>query len=143
METALEMQRSGCQVYISSLADEPPKERFAAKGDFSILPLSASFEKGAMVDFIIVNTALGTTWIEIFLSVYPHLGKKIIWWIHEIDTELYARNMKGLAHVGAVIFDSHASLHQWKATGLSFPPLFKVIHLSVCDEFLKSTDHPT
>ena len=133
LELGAVMNRSGAQVSIVNLKSKPqdisPGEGLAA------CSLENSFDAAAKADLIIANTAVASDWVRQFLEKAPGGGKKLIWWIHEIDTEMYAKGISRLDQTAALLFDSQASLEAWRKTGLAMPALTRVIHPNVADEF--------
>lgn len=134
------MVRSGADVRLVNLTPRPSTHHLATRQGIGLCSLPASFAHASRADLVLVNTAVAKTWIREWLTRDPAGAVKLVWWIHEIDTDRFARQMDASGAVAALLFDSHASLRQWQSTGLRLPPLARVLHLSVSDAFIDSAD---
>ena len=137
VETAVAFRQAGALVRLVSLANSAPKGNAAARNNIDMLPIEDSFEQSARADLVIANTAETSSWVDRYLKYHPPGGRSLIWWIHEIDASFYANRMHSLPDVALALFDSYASLKNWTATGLGFPPLAKAIYPGVDDAFVQ------
>ena len=135
-ETAAAIERCGAEVALVNLGLQDSQFPLPAGKGFRTIPPEESFAFASQADLVIANTAVTKTWVNALLALCPDAGRKIIWWIHEIDTALYSEGMECLQQVAAVAFDSHSSCGQWRQTGLPMPSTCKVIHPCVHDGFL-------
>jgi glycosyltransferase involved in cell wall biosynthesis len=134
-ETAAAIESCGAEVALVNLGLQDSQFPLPAGKGFRIIPTEESFGFAFQADLIIANTAVTKTWVRALLSKCPNAGRKLIWWIHEIDTALYSGDMECLQQVAAVLFDSHASCDQWWQTGLPMPGTCRVIHPCVHNDF--------
>jgi glycosyltransferase involved in cell wall biosynthesis len=137
VETAVKLRRAGANVQLVTLAEDAHKGNLAARNNISLLPVADSFKQSAQADVVIANTAATSSWVNAYLEEHPERGHSLIWWIHEINADFYAKRMGSLNRVAMALFDSNASLKKWADTGLSFPPIARVIHPSVDDAFVQ------
>ena len=137
-ETAVAMKTSGADVAMVNLGLQDSEFPLPVGKGFRTIPDEQSFTFASEADLVIVNTAVTKTWVRDLLALHPGAGRKIVWWIHEIDTDLYAEGMQCLQEAAAVIFDSDASYQEWRRTSLPMPSASKVIHPCVRDGFLKA-----
>jgi glycosyltransferase involved in cell wall biosynthesis len=137
VETAVKLREAGAHVQLVTLGNDAHKDNCAARNNIEVLPTRASFEQCARADLAIANTAETWPWVNDYLKIYPQQGRSLLWWIHEIDAGSYATQMHSLSQVAMALFDSYASLKNWKETGLSFPSIARVIHPCVDDTFME------
>ena len=140
VETASALAKSGARVALTNLGPKEPVFCIPTVEGLRVIPAGESFTEAYNADLIIANTAATKEWVNDLLTLHPDSGSKLIWWIHEMETEYYGRGMNGLSLAGAVIFDSHASYRLWRQTGLRMPAPARVIHPCVSDDFLRDTD---
>ncbi len=140
VELGAEMQRSGATVTVVTLGSRKHAAHLVLRRGFSLCAVEESFGEASRAQGIVANTAVVNTWVQEFIRREPTGGERIIWWIHEIDTDQYFTQMEPSRQVKAVLFDSQASLEQWRSAGLQLPSLTRVIHLSVIDAFIASAD---
>ena len=137
VETAVKLRQAGANVALVTLAEDGHENSPAARNNLEVLAVADSIKQSAHADLVIANTAVTSSWVNDYLKEYPHRGCSLIWWIHEIDVDLYADQMHSLNQVAIALFDSHACQKSWNDSDLKFPPISKVIHPSVDDAFLK------
>jgi len=137
LELAQRMRNSGARIDLVSLRDHEERNALVRRVATRVLPVAHSHDAAAGADLIIANTVLAHAWIRHFVEVHPDRARRLVWWIHENDTEKYAARIASLDPVRTVVFDSHAGLEAWRATGLRMPPEAPVIHPCV-DEALVS-----
>ncbi len=135
-----EMVRCGASVSLVNLHARLHCERLALRHGVRLCSLDASFKEASRADLILANTAVAKHWVRDALAHDAAIGRRLIWWIHEIDTDRYRGGMESSDRVAAMLFDSRASLERWQSAGLRLPPLHRVIHLSVSDEFIAAAD---
>jgi glycosyltransferase involved in cell wall biosynthesis len=136
VETAVRLREAGADVQLVTLAGDADGDSLAARHGIPVVPLAASFARCADADLVIANTAETASWIRSYLRDHPRSGRTLVWWIHEINARHYADQIPTFATVRALVFDSHASLNAWAATGLTFPSVVRVIHPCVDDSLL-------
>jgi glycosyltransferase involved in cell wall biosynthesis len=138
VETAVKLRDAGAHVQFVTLGNDPHEDNCAARSNFEVLPTAHSFAQCARADMAIANTAETWPWVDDYLKAYPQQGCSLIWWIHEIDAGSYAARMRSLGAAAVALFDSHASLKNWKETGVRLPPIARVIHPCVADSFMEN-----
>lgn len=137
-ETAAAMERSGADVVLVNLGLQDPEFPLPVGKGFRTIPAEQSFTFASQADLVIANTAVTKTWVRDLLALHPAAGRKVVWLIHEIDTELYAEGMECMQEAAAVIFDSDSSYQQWRRAELPMPSTAKVIHPCVQNDFLRA-----
>lgn len=138
VETAVKLRDAGAHVQFVTLGNDAHEDNCAARNKLEVLPTANSFAQCARADIAITNTAETWPWVDAYLQAYPQQGCSLIWWIHEIDAGSYAAQMRSLGAVAVALFDSHASLKNWKETRLRFPPIARVIHPCVDNSFMEN-----
>src|ERR1700730_14283611 len=118
VETAVKLRDAGAHVQFVTLGNDAHEYNCAARNKLEVLPTANSFEECARADIVITNTAETWPWVDGYLQAYPQQGCSLIWWIHEIDAGFYAAQMHSLGAAGVALFDSYASLKNWKETRL-------------------------
>jgi glycosyltransferase involved in cell wall biosynthesis len=136
VETATELQRSGAQVELVTLADDDHRSNLAARHDIKVAPLSESFAKAAQADLVIANTSETAAWVDEYLSIHPESGRSLVWWIHELNPDLYAGKMESLRKVPIAVFDSHASIKSWQLAGVGLPGITRVLYPCVDQQLI-------
>lgn len=137
-ETAAAIAKSGADVALVNLGLRDSEFPLPVCKGFRTIPVEHSLTLASQADLVIANTAVTKTWVRDFLALHPAAARKLVWWIHEIDTDLYAENMECVQAAAAVIFDSDSSYQQWRRTGLPMPLTTRVIHPCVHDDFLRA-----
>jgi Glycosyl-transferase family 4 len=137
-ETAVRLRHAGAQVELVTLAGDAARDDIAARHGVPVVPLAESFSRCAQADLVIANTAESAGWIRHYLRDHPRAGARLLWWIHEITAEQYADQVSALAGVRALVFDSHASLNAWAATGIRLTSTVRIIHPCVDDSVVAS-----
>jgi glycosyltransferase involved in cell wall biosynthesis len=103
---------------------------------FRLLPTETSAHEAESADLIIANTAVAKEWIRNTLTHHPSIARKLIWWIHELHTDIHGAGMECLEWVACALFDSHACIETWRAFGCKMPARTAVVHLAVKDDFV-------
>ena len=139
VECGVLLKSSGADVSFCSLDGQRDRDHPACRAGFGWVTPRKARTNVLDFDLLVANTLAGGTksWVADVLLEYPKVASKIIWWVHEIDCELYGSQMKNFSKVAAAIFDSHASLRAWKKWGVTLPSLSSVVHLGVAQEFLE------
>jgi glycosyltransferase involved in cell wall biosynthesis len=140
IETGRALLESGARVALTSPGSTDPVFRRQTVAGFRIVPADESFIEADNADLIIANTAVTREWVNNLLALHPGAGAKLVWWIHEMETENYGRGMDSLAEAGAVIFDSQASCRLWQQTGLRMPATVRVIYPGLSSDFLRDAE---
>jgi glycosyltransferase involved in cell wall biosynthesis len=140
VETAMALVKSGAEVVLVNLGFRDPAFRLPASEGFRVLPFEGSFTAAGEADLIIANTAAAKDWVQELLALHPRAGLKLIWWIHEMETEFFGKDISCLAQASAAIFDSHSSYRLWKQTDLPIPATARVIHPGISADFLRAAD---
>ena len=128
LELALRMKDSGARIDVVSLRGREDRNALVRKVAARLLPMERSHDAAASADLVIANTVLAHDWIRRFVEAHPDRARRLVWWIHENDTETYAAGIASLDLARTIVFDSHAGLQAWQATGLCMPPVARVIH---------------
>lgn len=139
VETAVKLRAAGADVRLVTLGEDARPGNLAARNNIAVLPVAESFRQCASADLVIANTAVAAGWVNSYLKVNAAGGRSLLWWIHEIDAYSYADQMNSLGQVAMALFDSHASLRAWADVGLAFPPLTRLIHPCVEDDFVEKS----
>lgn len=128
LELALRMLEAGARIDLVSLRDREDRNALVRTAVTRRVPVSRSHDAAATADVIVANTILAYPWIRRFVESHPDRAGRLIWWIHENDTDTYAGAIASLDLAGTVVFDSHASLEAWRSTGLRMSPGARVVH---------------
>jgi glycosyltransferase involved in cell wall biosynthesis len=134
------MLKSGAAVALINPGFRDPAFRRPALEGFRILPVEESFAAASEADLIIANTVATKDWVRQLLTSYPSAGLKLIWWLHEMHTESYGREMSCLSQARAAIFDSQASYRIWKQADVLMPATTRVVHPGLSADFLQAAD---
>ncbi len=140
IETAREMRHAGLNVALTSLLDDASTSKIANLAAEAIVPLSESMVLANQSDVIIANTAVTGPWVRECLNARPERRHRVVWWLHEIDTTLYGHLVRDLDQVAALVFDSEASLQNWRDTGKAMPADTEVIFPGVRRTLLDLAD---
>jgi glycosyltransferase involved in cell wall biosynthesis len=69
-------------------------------------------------------------WVEACLTEAPEVADRLLWWVHEIDVEVFKSSASLLHRASTVVFDSKAALIAWETEvalptrrHVIFPPL--------------------
>jgi glycosyltransferase involved in cell wall biosynthesis len=135
-ETAVWLREKGAKVQVATLADDSDQSDILARDGIALLPIAESFSRAAQADLVIANTAEASTWVDRYLDANPGAGASLVWWIHEIDAASYASRVRSLGRAAMAIFDSHASLENWRDAGFELPRVARVVHPGVEESFL-------
>jgi glycosyltransferase involved in cell wall biosynthesis len=145
LEAAREMRRAGARVTLTSLRDDAPWSRIPGIDQETVVPIRGSPRVAAQSDLVIANTAVTGPWIHEYLAGHPRGGRRLVWWLHEIDTKLYGAYVRDLDRTAALVVDSAASLSVWRSAEIAFPPIVEVVHPGVRASLLAAVDrvrHP-
>lgn len=137
VETAVKLRQAGASVALVTLAEDDDEYSPAARNDLEVLAVADSVEHSARADLVIANTCETRSWVNNYLTEYPHRGRALLWWIHEIAVAHYVGQMHSLARVATALFDSYACQKIWTDSDFKFPPISEVIHPAIDDTFLK------
>lgn len=140
VETATTLVKSGAEVTLVNVGFHDQVFVLPALDGFRILPIEDSFAAADEADLIIANTAATKDWVGQLLAAHPRAGQRLIWWIHEMQTEFFGRDMSCLSQACAAIFDSHSSHSIWQQTDLPMPATTRVIHPGIAADFLRAAD---
>jgi glycosyltransferase involved in cell wall biosynthesis len=140
VETATTLVKSGAAVSLVNVGFQDPVFRLPALEGLRVLPVEESFAAAAAADLIVANTAATKHWVRQLLTDHPGAGRRLIWWIHEMQTEFFGQDMSCLSQACAAIFDSHSSYHIWQQTDLPMPATTRVIHPGLSDGFLQAAN---
>lgn len=140
LETATTLVRSGAEVSLINVGFHDPVFLLPALGGFRVLTVEESFAAANDADVIIANTAATKNWVGQLLTAQPGASRKLIWWIHEMQTEFFGPGMSCLSQACAAIFDSDSSISIWQQTDLPLPATTRVIHPGIAADFLRAAD---
>jgi len=132
------MAISGAEVFLTSIGPRDSRFPLAKYKGLRLVEIDGAFDVASESDLIVANTALAKSWVVKLAVLDSNAVRRVIWWIHEIDLQLYAAGMECLNRVAAAVFDSECSFRRWQETGLTMPPRVKVIHPGVTDSFLNA-----
>jgi glycosyltransferase involved in cell wall biosynthesis len=138
VETAMTLVKAGAAVSLVNVGFQDPVFGWPLLEGITVLPVEESFAAAAAADLIIANTAATKDWVRQLLTDHPGAGRRLIWWIHEMQTEFFGQDMSCLSQARAAIFDSHASYHIWQQTDLPMPATTRVIHPGLSAHFLQA-----
>jgi glycosyltransferase involved in cell wall biosynthesis len=140
VETGTALVKSGAKVVLINPGFRDPAFRLPALESFRVLPVEESFAAASEADLIIANTVATKDWVRQLLTSYPSAGLKLIWWIHEMHSEIYGKDMSCLSKARAAIFDSHASYRIWRQADVPMPATTRVVHPGLSVDFLQAAD---
>jgi glycosyltransferase involved in cell wall biosynthesis len=141
IETAMALLKAAVDVRLTNIGFRDPDFPLPRELDEKLVPAEDSFQWAASADLIIVNTVVCKRWLQKFLEGNASAGKKVIWWIHEIDIEKFGADMSCLSACSAAIFDSVACCQEWQKTGYRMPEIATVVYPSLTSDFLRKADH--
>lgn len=129
LELGRALVESHAKVRLVSLSADMKSGNVSAEFRIPIVPPEVALTHATEADLIVVNTAssLTTEWVEACLARHRDISKRIIWFIHEIDIELFGGCATVLPKVTFAVFDSQASLRAWEEIG-ALPKRYAAIH---------------
>jgi glycosyltransferase involved in cell wall biosynthesis len=144
VETARAMIEAGATVRLASAADDVDGWTLASEFRIPRIPIETAVPLARDADLIVANTASESTkaWVTTCLDTDPGLAKKLVWWIHEIDVDLYRANMAPLEKVALALFDSEAARAAWAGT-VRLPRETRVIHPALSEPFVEKAQQPS
>jgi glycosyltransferase involved in cell wall biosynthesis len=140
LETAVALIRAAVDVRITNIGHADPRFPLPRELKKRLVPVEHSFDWANTADLIVINTAVSRSWLQRFLERHPGAGKKVIWWIHEIDVAMFGVDMSCLAECSAVVFDSQASSDVWQKSGNRLPRTVTFVHPSLTREFVHEAE---
>ena len=144
METAQALIESGASVRLASAADDADGWNLASEFNLPRIPIEAAAPLARAADLVVANTASEPTkaWIAACLDADPRIAEKLAWWIHEIDVDLYRKDMATLEKVALALFDSEAARAAWAET-VRLPRNTRVLHPALSDAFVAKAGQPS
>jgi len=144
METARAIIDRGVSVRLATAADDGEGWNLASEFCIPHVPIETARPLARDADLVVANTTdpRMTAWVRGAVGSDPALAKKLVWWVHEIDTDLYAEGTEPLATVALALFDSAAARTAW-AEAARLPPDARVIHPALSADFLDRTERPS
>jgi glycosyltransferase involved in cell wall biosynthesis len=141
IETAMALLKAAVDVRLTNIGFRDPNFPLPRELDEKLVPVEDSFQWANSADLIIVNTVVCKGWLQKLLERYASAGKKVIWWIHEIDIEKFGAGMSCLSACSAAMFDSVACCQEWQKTGYGMPHIATVVYPSLTSDFLRKANH--
>ena len=143
METARAMIDSGAAVRLASAADDVDGWNLASEFRIPRIPIETAAPLAREADLIVANTTGEATkaWVAACLAADPGLARKLVWWIHEIDVDIYGEQMALLENAALALFDSAAARAAWTGT-VRLPRDARVLHPALSDAFVARTRQP-
>jgi glycosyltransferase involved in cell wall biosynthesis len=140
METAQAMIGSGASVRLASAADDADGWNLASEFNIPRIPIETAAPLAREADLVVANTASDSTkaWVGACLDAAPEVAEKLVWWIHEIDVDLYRKDMAPLEKAALALFDSEAARAAWGET-VRLPRNARVLHPALSDAFVEKT----
>jgi glycosyltransferase involved in cell wall biosynthesis len=138
IETAEEMQQSGANVRLFTLADDANYGHIGERYRIPILPVETAASWARRADLVIANTCVAGPWIREYLAKFPYAGRRLVWWCHENPTEEFEHYINGTEAVALMLFDSYASQAAWEASGIHLPANRATVHLANRDEIFEA-----
>lgn len=141
METARALLDRGASVRVASAADDVEGWNLCSEFRVPRVPIETAVDLARDADVVVANTSGETTkaWVQRSLAAEPGLAAKLVWWIHEIDVELYRDGMDLLKEVALAVFDSEASRTAW-AEVVELPQAARVLHPALSEPFLQMAE---
>lgn len=136
LELARELLDRGATVRVATVADDARGWSLAAEKCVPLIPLESAVAIAQSSDLVIANTisAPMKAWVEECLGEAPGVADRLLWWVHEIDVEVFKPSASLLHRASTVVFDSEAARSAWKTevvlperTHVIFPPLDEVL----------------
>lgn len=138
LELARLMLSAGAQVRLATLEGGiGPARNLADEHRVPLVPMDRAGELALSADIIIVNTAHRRTaeWVRDALQKSSDIANRLVWWIHEIDIEIYETAAPLLAAARLAVFDSEASRRTWQGV-TCLPAANAVIHPALPPSFI-------
>ncbi len=140
LETAQALMECGATVRLATASDDAKVWNLASQFGVPLIPIESAIAVAADSDAIIANTVSGptTAWVRKCLAANPFLAQRLVWWVHEIDVEIFKDAANLLQLAALAIFDSRAALSVWQ-DAVALPPRVRVIHPPLSDALVEST----
>jgi glycosyltransferase involved in cell wall biosynthesis len=132
LELARELLDRGATVRVATVADDARGWSLAAEKCVPLIPLESALTIARNSDLVVANTisAPMKAWVEACLDEAPEVADRLLWWVHEIDVEVFKPSASLLYRASTVVFDSEAARSAWEAevalperTHVMYPPL--------------------
>lgn len=136
LETGRILLDAGARVALVDLKPQQWPIPDSILAGFEMLGAEESISAATSCDLIIANTAVAKDWIRSVIGQNPRLGARIVWWIHEIHTDIYGDGMECLQRVACALFDSQACLDAWRKTDIALPARARTLHPAVKEDFI-------
>lgn len=114
LELGCAMRDAGAVVRVFSIDDDAEYGNAAERHRLPVLAMETAEQWAAQADLVLANTAVAGPWIGHYLSLHPARASRLIWWIHEIAADAYARYLPGTERVQTAVFDSHSAMRAWE-----------------------------
>lgn len=143
LETARALLDRGATVRVATASDDVRGWNLASQFGVPLIPIETAVAVAGDADVIIANTISGPTasWVRKCLAANPFLARRLVWWVHEIDVELFRDDADLLQLAALAIFDSEAVRAAWQGAA-TLPPLAQVLHPPLSDAFLENASRP-
>jgi glycosyltransferase involved in cell wall biosynthesis len=141
LETAQALMECGATVRLATAADDVKGWNLACQFGVPLIPIENAIAVAVASDAVIANTAsdLTAAWVRRCLASNPFMGQRLVWWVHEIDVEMFSHAAELLHLAALAIFDSAAARSAWQAAA-ALPPRVHVMHPPLSDGFIEQTD---
>ena len=126
-----------------SAADDADGWSLASEFHIPRIPIETAAPLARDADLVVANTAGDSTkaWVAACLDAAPEVADKLVWWIHEIDVDLYGNDMAPLEKAALALFDTEAARAAWAET-VRLPRNARVLHPALSDGFVEKTEQP-
>lgn len=140
-EGARGLIEGGATVRMASVSPADDGGNLASEFRVPIIPLETAPAFAATADVVIPNTIARDThdWVQGALADNPGLARKLAWWLHEIDVEVFAPYAPLVERAALAMFDSAAIRDAW-APVIKLPAHQHVIHPGLSDEFVEKAN---
>lgn len=143
LELGEAMIQSGAEVRLVNLSPNPAPDAISAEFRVPLVPPETALAQAGAADLVIVNTTHARTanWVRAGLETLPDLPGKLIWLVHEIDTQTYGPSAPLLRLARAATFDSAACRNAWGEIG-GLPGIAVVNHPGLRDSLFLAATQP-
>lgn len=140
LETAQALMDCGATVRLATASDDARGWSLASQFGIPLIPIESAIAVAAASDAIIANTVSEPTasWVRRCLAANPFLGQRLVWWVHEIDVEIFKQAAELLQLAALAIFDSNAARSVWQPS-VALPPRLHVMHPPLSDAFVETS----
>jgi glycosyltransferase involved in cell wall biosynthesis len=144
LETAQALIDRGATVRLATASDDAKGWNLASQFGVPLIPIESAVAIAAESDVIIANTISSPTanWVRKCLAANPFIARRLVWWVHEIDVEIFREAHDLLQQAALAIFDSEAARSAWQEV-VTLPSRVEVLYPPLSDSFVERTSLAT